>query len=128
MCILLLNRTQPNLYNILCTINTQYTSRQDAIITIRLYLAYIAYIASCLDVCCVLTVRNILYKFDNTQRDDLSQKQKHDRIVIQVIPSRTEPSCCILLEVQFILPLRILQHYIYINMIYLLADPGGREV
>jgi len=27
------------LYNILCTVNTQHTSRQDAIITIRLYLA-----------------------------------------------------------------------------------------
>jgi len=26
-------------YNILCTVNTQHTSRQDAIITIRLYLA-----------------------------------------------------------------------------------------
>jgi len=29
-------------------------------------------IASCLDVCCVLTVHNILYKFDNAQRDGLS--------------------------------------------------------
>jgi len=29
----------PNLYNVLCTVNTQHTSRQDAIITIRLYLA-----------------------------------------------------------------------------------------
>jgi len=28
-----------DLYNILCTANTQHTSRQDAIITIRLYLA-----------------------------------------------------------------------------------------
>ena len=28
-----------NLYNILCTVNTQHTSKQDAIITIRLYLA-----------------------------------------------------------------------------------------
>ena len=27
------------LYNILCTVNTQHTSRQDAIVTIRLYLA-----------------------------------------------------------------------------------------
>jgi len=27
------------LYNLLCTVNTQHTSRQDAIITIRLYLA-----------------------------------------------------------------------------------------
>ena len=27
------------LYNILCTANTQHTSRQDAIITVRLYLA-----------------------------------------------------------------------------------------
>ena len=26
------------LYNMLCTVNTQHTSRQDAIITIRLYL------------------------------------------------------------------------------------------
>jgi len=88
------------------------TSRQDAIITIRLYLAkcfgrdrpssgqlrtilrynkngwpedcrsgpkhvakydLIVIIASCLDVCCVLTVHNILHKFDNTQRDGLSQ-------------------------------------------------------
>ena len=31
-------------------------------------------IASCLDVCRVLPVHNILYKFDNTQRDGLSQK------------------------------------------------------
>ena len=31
-------------------------------------------ITSCLDVCCVLTVYNILYKFDNTQLDGLSQK------------------------------------------------------
>ena len=30
---------EPNLCNILCTVNTQHTSRQDAIITIRLYLA-----------------------------------------------------------------------------------------
>ena len=28
-----------NLYNILCTVDTQHASRQDAIITIRLYLA-----------------------------------------------------------------------------------------
>jgi hypothetical protein len=28
-----------SLYNILCTVNKQHTSRQDAIITIRLYLA-----------------------------------------------------------------------------------------
>jgi len=28
-----------SLYNILCTVNTQHTSRQDAIITVRLYLA-----------------------------------------------------------------------------------------
>ena len=28
-----------SLYDILCTVNTQHTSRQDAIITIRLYLA-----------------------------------------------------------------------------------------
>ena len=100
---------QLDLYNILCTVNTQYTSRQDAIITIRLYLAtcfgrnwpssgqlrtiirysknstqwgpisfkdgrlrpkhvakynLIVNTASCLDVCCVLTVHNILYKFD----------------------------------------------------------------
>ena len=33
----------------------------------------IVIIASCLDVCRVLTVHNILYKFDNTQRDGLSQ-------------------------------------------------------
>ena len=32
----------------------------------------IVIIASCLDVCCVLTVRNILYKSDNTQQDGLS--------------------------------------------------------
>jgi len=30
-----------NLYNVLCTVNTQHTSRQDAIIKIRLYLATI---------------------------------------------------------------------------------------
>ena len=30
-------------------------------------------IASCLNVCCLLTVHNILHKFYNTQRDDLSQ-------------------------------------------------------
>ena len=29
------------------------------------------------DVCSVLTVHNISYKFDNTQRDGLSQKKKH---------------------------------------------------
>ena len=116
------------LYNILCTVNIQHTSRQDAIITIRLYLAtcfgrkrpssgplrtilrysnnnnnnnnillylnsvhngpedgrlrpkhlakynLIVIIASCLDVCCVLTVNNILHKFDNTQRDGLKEK------------------------------------------------------
>ena len=33
----------------------------------------IVIIASCFDVCCVLIVHNILYKFDNTQRDGLSQ-------------------------------------------------------
>ena len=31
--------TSATLYNILCTVNTQHTSRQDAIIKIRLYLA-----------------------------------------------------------------------------------------
>jgi len=31
----------------------------------------IVIIASCLDVCCVLTAHNILYKFDNTQGDGL---------------------------------------------------------
>ena len=33
--------------------------------------------SSCLDrrVCCVLTLRNILYKFDNTQQDGLSKKK-----------------------------------------------------
>ena len=36
----------------------------------------IVIIASCLDVCCVLKVHNILYKFDNTQRDGLSLKKK----------------------------------------------------
>ena len=30
--------------------------------------------ASCLDVVCVLTVHNILYKFDNTHRDGLSHR------------------------------------------------------
>ena len=55
-----------NLRNVLCTVNTQHTSRQDAIITVRLYLAIynlIVIIASCLDVCCVLTVHNILYNY-----------------------------------------------------------------
>ena len=33
----------------------------------------IVIIASCLDVCCVLTVHNILYGFDNTQRYGLSE-------------------------------------------------------
>jgi len=64
------------LYNILCNVNTQHTSRQDAVITIRLYLAkynLTVIIASFLDVCCVLTVHSILYKLDNTQRDGLSQ-------------------------------------------------------
>ena len=37
----------------------------------------IVIIASCLDVCCVLTVRNILYKFDNTQRDGPKKKDRH---------------------------------------------------
>ena len=40
-----------NLYNILCTVNTQHTSRQDIIITIRLHLAIYnltVIIASCL--------------------------------------------------------------------------------
>jgi uncharacterized protein YutE (UPF0331/DUF86 family) len=36
-------------------------------------------IASCLDVCCVLTVHNILYRFDNTQRDGLSQIYSQSR-------------------------------------------------
>jgi len=50
--------------NILCTVNTQHTSRQDAMITIGLHCIVIVIIASCLDVCCVLTVHNILYEFD----------------------------------------------------------------
>ena len=99
----------PNLYNILCTVNTQRASRQDAIITVMLYLAtcfcrdrpssdqlrtmlrcstiypnvvlrwpedcrsrpkhvakynQIVIIVSCFDVCCVLTVHIILYKFE----------------------------------------------------------------
>jgi len=36
----------------------------------------IVIIASWLDVCCVLTVHSILYKFDNTQQDGLSKKKK----------------------------------------------------
>jgi len=75
------------MYDILCTVNTQHTSRQDAIITISLHLAtffgrlrpkhvakckLIVIIASCLDVCCVLTVHNISYTFDNIQRGGLS--------------------------------------------------------
>ena len=36
----------------------------------------IVIIASCLDICCVLTVHNILYKFDNTQWDGLSLSKK----------------------------------------------------
>jgi len=32
-------------------------------------------IASCLDISCVLTVRNVLYEFDNIQRGGLSQKK-----------------------------------------------------
>jgi len=76
------------LYNVFCTVNTQHILRQDAIITIRLYILLylnialnwpedgrlrpkhvakynlIVIIASCLNVCCVLTVQNILYKFD----------------------------------------------------------------
>jgi len=39
----------------------------------RHYTTYINIIASCIDVCCVLTVHYILHKFDNTQRDGLSQ-------------------------------------------------------
>jgi len=35
----------------------------------------IVIIASCFDVCCVLTVHNILYKSDYTQRNGLSQIQ-----------------------------------------------------
>ena len=49
----------------------------------RLWLKHVAkynlivIIASCLDVCCVLTVHNILYKFkfDNTQQDGRSQRK-----------------------------------------------------
>ena len=40
----------------------------------------IVIIASYLDICCVLTVHNILYKFDNTQRDGLSQVTLHTAV------------------------------------------------
>ena len=40
----------------------------------------IVIIASCLDVCCVLTVHNILYKSDNTQQDGLSKKKKYWKV------------------------------------------------
>jgi len=56
------------------TLYTQHTSRRDAMITIRLYLAtrskhvakynLILIFASCLEVCSVLTVHNILHKTD----------------------------------------------------------------
>jgi len=36
----------------------------------------ILFVTTCPDVCCVLTVHNILYKFDNTQRDGLSLSKK----------------------------------------------------
>ena len=44
----------------------------------------IVIIASCLDLCCVLTVRNILHKFNNTPRDDLSLSQKGHNIKIEL--------------------------------------------
>ena len=47
---------------------------------------FIVIIASCLDVRCVLTVQNILYKFENTQRDGLSQMKL-------LIPLPTYPKC-----------------------------------
>ena len=129
------------LYNIFCTVNTQHTLRQDAIITIRLYVAtcfgrkrpssgqlrtilrysknivtvikifllylnivlswpedgrlrpkhvatynLIVIIAYCLNVCCVLTVQNILYKFDNTQRDGLSLSHKKNIALCLYLP------------------------------------------
>jgi len=37
----------------------------------------IVIIATCLDVCCVLTVRNVLFRFDNTQRDGISLSKKN---------------------------------------------------
>jgi hypothetical protein len=40
----------------------------------------IVIIATCLDVCCVLTVHNILYKSDNTQQDGLSKKKKYWKV------------------------------------------------
>jgi len=36
-------------------------------------------IASCLDVCCVLTVHSISYKLNNAQRDGVSQKNPSDQ-------------------------------------------------
>jgi len=64
----------------------QYTTyiKQDAIITFRWYLAghdrNSQISPNCnycilFDVCCVLTVHNILYRFDNKQRDGLSKKK-----------------------------------------------------
>jgi len=65
------------LYNILCTVNTQHTSRQDAIITIRLYLA------TCFgrDRPSSGQVRTILkYSKNSTQWDPISFKLKLDKI------------------------------------------------
>ena len=50
----------------------------------------IVIIASCLDVCCVLTVRNTLYKFDKTQRDDLSLSLKKKLILQNTGSHQTE--------------------------------------
>ena len=42
-------------------------------------------IASCLDLCCVLTVQNILHKFYYTQRDGLSQEFKDYDVLEKII-------------------------------------------
>jgi len=65
------------LYNILCTVNTQHTSRQDAVITIRLYLA------TCFGRNRPSSgqLRTILrYSKNSTQWDPISFTIKHDKI------------------------------------------------
>ena len=50
------------------------------------------------DVCCVLTVHNILYRFDNTQRDGLSRKKIQHPAHLQWLSFRktnvTVKLCC----------------------------------
>jgi len=79
--VLMWKKWDPIAYHFYCTLILFLNWPEDGRLRPKHVAKYnlILIIASCLDVCCVLTVHNILYKFDNTQWDGLSQKKYYKK-------------------------------------------------